>query len=383
MDVPTPLPFQRRCAKSLTPGAYWVASALDWHARHECIDMTKSRSELVSVAETPFYHCISRCVRRAFLCGQDTLTGKDLSHRREWILRRMRLLSRVFAIDVCAFAIMGNHYHLVLRIDSMRAQRLSLREVVLRWRRLFKGDLAAQRFLEGKVLGDAEQQRVCAMVETWRSRLVCLSWYMRALNEYIARRANAEDDCKGRFWEGRFKSQALLDDQALLACMAYVDLNPIRAGMASTPENSAFTSIAQRIRRFQARLRSVPGVRHQRGARKRQAACPLMPFSGQEAGRGAIPFDEREYLALVDWSGRVVRPGKYGAIPGALPPILCRLGIEKRAFTHHVLYGGHRFACAVGTVERLRAFAKQYGQSFAKGVAAARVLFGTERLHPR
>lgn len=345
--------------------------------------MTKARSELVSVAETPFYHCISRCVRRAFLCGHDALTGQDLSHRREWILRRMRLLSRVFAIDVCAFAIMGNHYHLVLRIDSVRVQRLSVREVVARWRRLFRGDVAAQRFLEGEVLGDAEHQRVCAMVETWRSRLVCLSWYMRALNEYIARRANAEDECKGRFWEGRFKSQALLDDQALLACMAYVDLNPIRAGTASTPEKSAFTSIAQRIRSLQAQRRSVSGINGQPTTIKRQAACPLMPFTDKETRRDAIPFDGREYLALVDWSGRVVRPDKYGAIIDELPPILLRLGIDRTAFAKHVSYGGHHFARAVGTVERLRAFAKRCGQSFTKGVAVASALFGAERLHPR
>lgn len=294
----------------------------------------------------------------------------------------MRLLSRVFAIDVCAFAIMGNHYHLVLRIDSKRAQGLSVREVVMRWRRLYRGDMAARRFLEGELLGDAEQQRVCAMAETWRSRLACLSWYMRALNEYIARRANAEDECKGRFWEGRFKSQALLDDQALLACMAYVDLNPIRAGMASTPENSAYTSIAQRIRDFQARLSSVSDARRQSRTIKRQTICPLVPFTGRATGRNAIPFDEMEYLALVDWSGRVVRPDKYGAIPGELPPILLRLGIEKAAFARHLLDGGRRFARAVGTVERLRAFARRCGQSFTKGVSTARVLFGAQCLHP-
>lgn len=344
--------------------------------------MTKARSELVAVAETPFYHCISRCVRRAFLCGYDAVTGRNLSHRRDWVVRRMRVLSKVFTIDVCAFAIMGNHYHLVLRIDSMQAQSLSFREVAIRWRRLFKGDMAVQRFLDGSELDEAEQQRVRATVGAWRSRLASLSWYMRALNEHIARRANAEDACKGRFWEGRFKSQALLDDQALLSCMAYVDLNPIRAQMASTPETSVFTSISQRIRDIRSSLMpSSSGTRHARRVKTRQTACPLMPFASDGGGHDALPFDGREYMELVDWSGRILRPDKHGSIPSGLPPILLRLGIDRIAFARHVA-SNSRFARAVGTVEQLRAFAKKCGQCFTKGVGAAKALFGSGSLQP-
>ena len=83
--------------------------------------MPQPRKRLVSREVTPFYHVIARCVRRHFLCGVDPLYGKDYSARKQEIKERLAMLAEVFAIDVCAYAIRSNHYHLVLNIDEPTA----------------------------------------------------------------------------------------------------------------------------------------------------------------------------------------------------------------------------------------------------------------------
>nr|WP_051560147.1 transposase [Marinobacterium jannaschii] len=232
--------------------------------------MTRARCEQVSLPATPYYHCIARCVRRAFLCGEDQFSGQSFEHRRQWILDRIAELDAVFAIDICAYAIMSNHYHLVLRVDQSQAECWTNAEVIRRWKLLFTGPVLIQRFLDGGCCSPAELDKVAEIIAEWRSRLSDISWFMRCLNEHIARLANQEDNCTGRFWEGRFKSQALLDEQGLLTCMAYVDLNPIRAVIADCPERSDFTSIQQRIREY----------------RQQPAEAVILPFLADAKSRG-------------------------------------------------------------------------------------------------
>ncbi len=169
-------------------------------------------------------------------------------------------------------------------------------DVVLRWHQLFKGNVLSQRFVREEPLSEAEQNRLTILIDEWRSRLSDISWFMRVLNEAIAREANAEDGCSGRFWEGRFKSQALLDEAALLSCMAYVDLNPVRAAIADTPEASDHTSIKQRIEHSNT-TRTPNSIK---------AQTPLLlPFTGnprQDSPTG-IPMLLSDYLALVDETG--------------------------------------------------------------------------------
>ena len=107
--------------------------------------MPEPRYRQVSIEDTPYYHCISRCVRRAFLCGADPLTGFNFEHRRQWIVYRIKLLSSVFAVDLCAYAIMSNHYHIVVRIDSTRVDEWTDEEIANRWMQIFSGPLLKMR----------------------------------------------------------------------------------------------------------------------------------------------------------------------------------------------------------------------------------------------
>lgn len=277
--------------------------------------MTTARSQLISVEATPYYHCVSRCVRRSFLCGYDELTQTSYEHRRAWVEKRLKRIANVFCVDVCAYAIMSNHYHVVLHINKDQAYRLSNHEVIERWLALHRPPVLIQRFLKNEGLSEAEQNACLTIIQTWRERLCSISWFMRLLNQFIASEANREDNCTGHFWEGRFKSQALLDEKALAAAMAYVDLNPIRAGIATTPETSNFTSVKARIESLQ----------------KDQITAPsLFPFAGnpRKAMPEGLPFRLADYLELVDWTGRRIRGDRSGHIQSSQRSILDRLGIK-------------------------------------------------------
>ena len=330
--------------------------------------MPKPRYTQVSLEATPYYHCISRCVRRAFLCGTDTNTGQNYEHRRQWIEDKLLELTDIFSLDVCAYAIMSNHYHVVLHIDKEKADNWNQKAVIERWHRLFSGSLLSQRFIRGEPIGKTESNLLDQSVNIWRERLMDISWFMRVLNESIAREANAEDKCTGRFWEGRFKTQALLDEAALAACMAYVDLNPVRAKMANTPETSDHTSIKQRIQNAQ----QVTQPNH-----PRQQAKILMPFVGypRENMPKGLPFRLTDYIELVDWTGRILREDKRGAISEQTPPVLQRLNIEPK----HWLYLSKNFESPfkgmVGSVFKLKQTCVALGYERTPGLRGCKEFF--------
>ena len=153
--------------------------------------MPIARKHLVCVGETPYYHVTSRCVRRAYLCGFDQDSGQNYEHRRGWIEDRIRVLSSIFSIDVCAYAVMSNHYHLVVRLNPANSRKWTDEEVLKRWTALFRGPLLVQRFRNGESLTKVETDSLRSMASVYRGRLANLSWFMKCLHEPIACRANA------------------------------------------------------------------------------------------------------------------------------------------------------------------------------------------------
>jgi REP element-mobilizing transposase RayT len=335
--------------------------------------MTYPRKHLITLDDTPYYHCVARCVRRAWLWGRDDLSGKDYSHRKSWVVDQLRLLANVFAMDICAYAVMSNHYHVVLRVNRAMAVQWPATEVIRRWSQLFGLPTLIERYHSGQVTRQNEEEAALALINVWRGRLTDISWFMRCLNEPLARKANAEEGCKGRFWEGRYKSQALLDDAGLLTAMLYVDLNPIRAGITQTPEQSIFTSVYARIQQFESARTSDYATRppHDSGP------TPVTLLSFRQPGDdNTIPFNFTDYLELLDWTGRAIRHDKRGHIPADLPAILTRLRIDPIAWRHTMKPQGNRFGSAIGQIDRLRHYAHRLGQFWVRGVGLSQRLYG-------
>ena len=304
--------------------------------------MTVARNQQICVDETPYYHVVSRCVRRAFLCGEDQVTGKSFEHRRKWLVDRIKFVTSIFDIDVCSYAIMSNHFHIVLRVGD--TSEWPANRVLMAWQNLNSLPLLCDRYLKGEINTEAELKKVKDYVAEYRSRLMSISWYMKSINEYVARMANSEDKCTGHFWESRFKSQALLDERALLTCMCYVDLNPIRAGMAKALKDSEFTSIQERIEQESTWL------------------------SGFGKGKNDLPFYLSSYIDLVDDSGRCLRDDKRGYISAKTAKAINQLGINPESWIDELKGFKSIGFSAVGTAEQLKDFSIKTKRKWTQGI---------------
>ncbi|MDZ4850146.1 MAG: transposase [Pirellulaceae bacterium] len=354
----------------------------------------QNRMDIFDHDEVGVYHCVQRAVRRAWLCGLDPLTGKSFEHRREWIQEKLKELAESFGIDCLSFTVMVNHVHVILRNRPDVVATWSDEEVAKRWWQLFplrrdKNHQPAEP-TEFELTMYLQPKRL----KEFRKRLVDISWWMRALAEPIARRANKEDVCTGRFWEGRFKCQKLTDETAILACSAYVDLNPVRAGAAKTPEESRYTSAYERIAAEQ-RSRGISSAKEKKPIRMSRAQrravqsnqrtmkssfrgdAWLAPIAIDEKSRsykGAMPnldgnrasdkgflaMTLEMYLKLLDWTGRQLRADhKRGRIPAELEPILNRIGLSSEVWCDVVSRFGKIFKRVAGTPESLAREAKR------------------------
>lgn len=318
--------------------------------------MTLPRATQIDLDSTQYYHCMTRCVRRSYLCGTDSETGKDYNHRKYWLIARMKFLANIFAIHISAYAVMNNHYHLVLYVNTNLAKDWSDEEVIERWKNIFGRNSSTKQY--PSVL----KKQILPKIDVLRERLTSISWFMRCLNENIARLSNKEDQCQGRFWEGRFKSQALLDEGAVLSAMAYVDLNPVRAKIAATPEESEFTSIYERIKSF-------------KNNDQNKVSDNLMPFedTSNNANINSPHINIRfyDYLELLDATGRVLREDKRGKILDSYAPILDRLGLTATGWLTIVKNLEKHFFYALGSEMNLLNFSKNRGRCTLKGIRVA------------
>jgi len=200
-----------------------------------------------------------------------------------------------------------------------------------------------------------------------RLRLSNISWWMRLLCQYIALRANNEDgegegEGLGRFWQSRFKAVRILDEEALLACVAYVDLNPIRAALAETLEESDYTSVQRRITALKSN--ASDGEESQATDRVDRVDDFLSPVSIDErkdplgahpsrnkqrcSDKGFLAMADAEYLEILDWLARDTVAGKRGSTPVETPAIFERLGIDAVAWTQMVKDFGRVFKNVAG-----------------------------------
>ena len=233
-----------------------------------------------------------------------------------------------------------------------------------------------------------------------RKRLSDVSRWMRCTSENIARHANKEDECTGRFWEGRYKAQLFLDAASLLACAAHADLNRIRAAISDTPEHPALTGAQDRIDDLKERSENSAAKstydwgRSSRRARSdwlrpieiRDASDEIGPHAkasghvtssqgnfGRRASRkGFFTISLSGYLTLLDWTGRKIaldRKGKSkrGKIPSNLAPIIDRLGMEETGWCKLVKGFGKLFQRAAGNSVSLKQEAERRGQGSMHG----------------
>lgn len=365
----------------MPPGA--AGDTTQFHGCHEGAEMTIARKHIYDVDEIGLYHCFSRCVRRAFLCGTDDYTGKNYDHRKQWLEELLEEATSCHVVDLISFAVLDNHFHVLLRNRPDLKRKLTPSAVARRWLLLHP----KRRDDKGKACEPTRKElreitRDPKRVKELRERLVNISWYIGYIKERLARRANKEDDVRGTFFEKRFEMRRLLTENAGLACSVYIDLNETRAKVAQTPETSTHSSIFLRIRGLQARRAGKKSKQDMADRWLAPISATYLPQNQRFADKGWRPSDDpalaltiEQYLQLVDWSGRQVRKGKAGTIPAELAPILDRVGINSERWLDVLQSFGELFPRVAGNAEQVEEHAASHDRHWFHGVNNCRQIF--------
>ncbi len=352
------------------------------------------RKDIVAKGQVGVYHCWNRCVQRAFLCGNDPVTGENYNHRRDWIEQTEQILAGLFAIEIAFHAEMANHIHLIVRTRPEVADGWSDEDVVRRWLIItkLKRNGSAQ-IVEPTETEMAEQLNRPGRVQQLRRRLSSVSWFMGTLCENISRRCNRESGSSGAFREHRFKCRSLVDHAAMLICGVYVDLNPIRAGEALMPEQAHHTSAYNRIQGLKQRRGrlNTGGQDTADSALPDRWLCELTLADGtgsapaakatgfgvswRASDKGLLPITLEKYLQLLDWTGRQVRAGKRGVIPQSLAPILDRLGINSAIWLDAIKSFDQWFGLVVGSTAAVAKAAQRAARCRFRGQAHCAATF--------
>ena len=333
----------------------------------------KLRSETFEPNEIGVYHCMNRIVRRSFLCGWDPITKKDYSHRKKWFLTKLKRLSQLFAIDVMGYTVLSNHFHLVLRNRPDQVENMTDEEVALRWLLICPPASSRSRRKRSPTPSEAEISQVLAtpdLVTELRTRLSNPSWLLRQLCQHMGIRCNAEDEMSGHFWESRFKMCRLLDEAAVLACLAYVDLNPLRAGLAEGLEDYPYVSIRDRLRTLAGEkpdpsswLAPLELSTASRGVlfggsktQTKREILSLQLGTPEHERYGCLEISTRKYEALLKWLAQQSKCGA-GNKPSAGQPfaseVLEQLGIEPEGFASVAIQFQECFSTHAGCPETL------------------------------
>jgi hypothetical protein len=301
---------------------------------HGGLTMTVPRSRIVNPAITPWYYCISHCVRNATLTKSPRRGDPKL-----WIENRLEELSKIFAIDVAGFNVMDSHFNVLAHLNVKVAKNWSKEEVLTRWARLFypRDDHREPiKDLKGWI---KEKQSDHKFVNTCRHRLVDLGWFMKCTKEPLSRLINEADGATGTFWAARYKSIAVIGEPALLAACACIDLSPVAAGIADLPEAALYTSVRLRVEWSRAH-----GITDALVAARRDGPIHLREGGRFAEGHWLYPIEDRgshsagcagmfermslgAYFLVLDQTARLIGPGAVPLDTDAVE-ILERVGIS-------------------------------------------------------